>query len=90
MSDNLQIKRVSPEHIRLVLKTKPGERIVWPADLRGQDLFIHRRHIKDLAKKHMLKGKILLYKIKFTKTIQPKNASGKFLFDPGQKSNFIR
>jgi predicted heme/steroid binding protein len=75
MSDNLQIRRVSPEHIRLVLKTKPGERIKWPADLHGQDLFIHWRHIKDLAKKHMLKDKILLYKIKFTKTIQPKNAS---------------
>ena len=90
MTDNLQIKRVSPVHIRLVLKSKPGDKIKWQQDLRRKYLFLHRRHIKDLAKKHALDGKTLLYKIKFSKTIQPKNASGKNLLKSSTKFDNVR
>ena len=90
MSNNLQTKRVSTGHIRLVLKTKPGEKIEWPKEIRGPDLLIHRRHIKAIATKYKLEGKVLLNKIKFTKTIQPKNALGKILYLISQKIIIVR
>jgi hypothetical protein len=77
MEQKRQYRRVHTNHIRLVLKTKPGEPIKWPTSLTGADLAAHRRQIKDAAKIHKLEGSKLLNKIKFTKTITAKSSLGK-------------
>ena len=67
-------------HIRLVLKTKAGNRVKWPEEVRGPENEGHRHQIKNAAKKHIIsQGKLLLKKI-FTKTITARSVDGKKLF----------
>lgn len=78
MSETRKYTHVSPDHIRLVLKTKLGEKVKWPTEVKGPDHESHRRQIKDAAKKCKLEGGKLLLRISFTKTINTRRADGKF------------
>lgn len=78
MADLRKYTRVHTDHIRVVLKTKPGEKVKWPSEVKGADLDTHRRQIKKAAKNHILKDSKLYYRISFTKTINPRHIDGKY------------
>ncbi|MDO9028365.1 MAG: hypothetical protein Q7U68_05855 [Candidatus Roizmanbacteria bacterium] len=78
MTDTRRYTHVHTNHIRLVLKTKPGEKVKWPQQVKGPDLEVHQQQIKNAAKNHLVKEGKLLYKISFTKAINERSIDGKF------------
>jgi hypothetical protein len=78
MTDVRRYTHVHTDHIRIVLKTKPGEKVKWPQEVKGPDLEAHRRQIRTAAKNHLIKEGKLLYRVSFTKTKNARSIDGKY------------
>lgn len=83
MAETRKYTHVHTDHIRLVLKTRAGDRVKWPEEVKGPENESHRKQIRKAAKNHLISDGKLLHKITFTKTINARSVDGKSKFCTG-------